>query len=148
MAITPDTTDWTWVLERPCPECGADVGAVPRDRRVDSLRKTAHQWPALLADTDRARRRPAPDVWSGLEYACHVRDVHRLFDHRLARMLAEDDPLFANWDHDATAVGVDYAVRDPATVAAELTAAATARASRSSRSPGTCCTTPPTTCTT
>lgn len=20
--IVPDTKDWTWVLERPCPECG------------------------------------------------------------------------------------------------------------------------------
>lgn len=34
MAITPDTKDWTWVLERPCPECGFDtqgfaVEAVP-----------------------------------------------------------------------------------------------------------------------
>jgi hypothetical protein len=26
-AITPDTKDWTWVLERACPECGFDPAA-------------------------------------------------------------------------------------------------------------------------
>ena len=26
--ITPDTKDWTWVLERPCPECGFDPATV------------------------------------------------------------------------------------------------------------------------
>ena len=25
MSITPDTKDWTWVLERPCPECGFEA---------------------------------------------------------------------------------------------------------------------------
>ncbi|HEY5186392.1 MAG TPA: DinB family protein [Actinomycetes bacterium] len=130
MAITPDSKDWTWVLDRPCPECGVDVGAVPRERLVDALRQTAEAWPVLLADPELARRRPSPDVWSGLEYACHVRDVYRLFDHRLDRMLAEDDPLFANWDQDATAVRDGYAAQDPATVNGELTAAATALAAR------------------
>ena len=27
MSITPDTKDWTWVLERPCPECGFEAAA-------------------------------------------------------------------------------------------------------------------------
>jgi hypothetical protein len=27
MTIVPDDKDWTWVLERPCPECGAVVAA-------------------------------------------------------------------------------------------------------------------------
>ncbi len=130
MAITPDTKDWTWVLERRCPECGADVSTVPRDQLVASLRQTAAAWPALLADPERVARRPSPDVWSALEYACHVRDVYRLFDHRLERMLTEDDPLFANWDQDATAVAENYAGQDPAAVSVELTAAADALADR------------------
>jgi hypothetical protein len=29
--IVPDTKDWTWVLERPCPECGFDASGVRRD---------------------------------------------------------------------------------------------------------------------
>src|SRR5665647_2684362 len=31
--IEPDTKDWTWVLQRPCPECGmaaGDNGQVPK----------------------------------------------------------------------------------------------------------------------
>ena len=39
-------------------------------------------------------------------------------------MLAEDDPLFANWDQDETAVAERYGEQDPAVVAAELEAAA------------------------
>jgi hypothetical protein len=27
-AVPPDTKDWTWVLERRCPECGFEAGAV------------------------------------------------------------------------------------------------------------------------
>ena len=65
-------------------------------------------------------------MWSPLEYACHVRDVFRLFDHRLGLMLTEDDPLFANWDQDETAVSERYGEQDPAVVAAELAAAAEA----------------------
>jgi len=64
------------------------------------------------------------DRWSDLEYACHVRDVFRLFDVRLHLMLDEDDPTFANWDQDETAITDRYGEQDPATVAAELSSAA------------------------
>lgn len=30
MAIVPDTKDWTWVLERACPECGFDASSFAR----------------------------------------------------------------------------------------------------------------------
>jgi hypothetical protein len=63
-------------------------------------------------------------VWSPLEYACHVRDVFTLFDERLGLMLHDDDPLFANWDQDETAVVERYGEQDPVTVAAELELAA------------------------
>jgi hypothetical protein len=65
-------------------------------------------------------------VWSPLEYACHVRDVFRLFGERLALTLDQDDPLFVNWDQDATAVADRYGDQDPTTVAEDLTAAAEA----------------------
>jgi SAM-dependent methyltransferase len=70
--------------------------------------------------------RPSPHVWSPLEYACHVRDVNTTFDQRVRQMLTEDDPTFANWDQDETAVAGDYLSQDPATVAGEVTAAAEA----------------------
>ena len=169
MSITPDTKDWTWVLERPCPECGFDptaqgLGDLPR-----LVHDTAKVWSEVLARGD-VDRRPAPGVWSPLEYGCHVRDVHVLFAERLGSMLDEDEPTFANWDQDATALASDYRGQDATVVAAELVEAAdtvaaiyatvtdatkdgracgpTATASPSSRSAATTSTTSSTTCTT
>src|SRR6476646_7589442 len=102
MAITPDTKNWTWVLERACPECGFDASAFPRERVGEMTRENAALWPDVLARPD-ARDRPRPDTWSPLEYGAHVRDVLRIFDVRLRLMLAEDGPTYANWDQDATA---------------------------------------------
>jgi hypothetical protein len=119
MSIEPDTKDWTWVLERPCPECGLDSTAVTPGSLADAFAATVPRWREALGG-EGARVRPADDVWSPLEYACHVRDVHRVFGERLRRMLTEDDPLFDNWDQDAAAVRDRYADQDPATVAAEL----------------------------
>jgi len=53
-----------------------------------------------------------------------VRDVFRLFDERLRLMLTQDDPQFANWDQDATAIADRYDLEDPAVVSGELAAAA------------------------
>jgi DinB superfamily len=122
MAIEPDTKDWTWVLERPCPECGFDASTTPFDDVAVQLRENAAQWPAVLARQD-VGVRPRPDRWSPLEYGCHVRDVFRLYDTRLGLMLDEDDPTFANWDQDEAAVTERYEEQDPATVSADLVAA-------------------------
>ena len=88
----------------------------------DRLRANAEGWVAILAGHDVAVR-PRPGVWSPLEYACHVRDVFRLYDYRLNLMLNEDDPHYPNWDQDETAVAERYGEQDPATVSAELVAA-------------------------
>lgn len=121
--ITPDSKDWTWVLDRPCPQCGFD----PADHSLATLpgqfHDSAMSWSSVLARADAAVR-PAPDVWSALEYACHVRDVHRLFAQRAALMLEQDEPRFDDWDQDATAIDSRYAEQDPATVDAELVEAA------------------------
>ncbi|HEY8545034.1 MAG TPA: DinB family protein, partial [Acidimicrobiales bacterium] len=125
MAIVPDDKDWTWVLARPCPECGFEAAAFPRAQVGDLVRANAEEWVALRAEGgDRFRERPRDDRWSGLEYACHVRDVFRLYDHRLHLMLDHDDPEFPNWDQDVTAVEERYGEQDPDTVIADLVAAA------------------------
>jgi hypothetical protein len=123
MTIEPDTKDWTWVITSPCPECGLDASKVAYDDLPGRLRGNAATWVEVLQRSD-VRDRPRPDVWSPLEYACHVRDVFVLFDQRLVRMLSEDDPLFANWDQDETAVQDKYGEQDPATVAAQIPPAA------------------------
>jgi hypothetical protein len=78
-----------------CPECGFPLEALDLDGPdagtplawhydesgwVDAgarIRDLATQASGILrlAEPDDLRGRPAPDVWSRLEYACHIRDV-------------------------------------------------------------------------
>lgn len=129
MPIVPETKDWTWVLERPCEECGFDTRSFPRERTGDMIRANAAEWRTLLQHPE-VRTRPSDDRWSGLEYACHVRDVFRLYDERLQMMLEQDDPDYPNWDQDESAIERDYANDDPSTVAGEIDRAAEAIAER------------------
>ncbi len=117
--LTPDTKDWTWVITRPCPQCGYDAASVDPASIGSRVRAAIPRWQAVARRPD-GQRRADPDVWSSLEYACHVRDVLRIFDGRLEQMLAEDGARFANWDQDATAVQSRYAEQDPAVLPAEL----------------------------
>ncbi len=121
--ITPDTKDWTWVLQRRCPDCGFDPSRVEPTEVGERIARDATDWVDRLTRSG-VRDRPAPDVWSVLEYGCHIRDVHRIFDHRVRLMLTEDAPVFPNWDQDATALSDDYPSQDPAVVARELFEAA------------------------
>jgi len=123
MPITPDTKNWTWVLDARCPDCGYDASTITALDVPTMIRANAAAWPAVLERTDVAVR-PDDSTWSPLEYAAHVRDVFRIFDTRLALILTEDEPEFENWDQDATAVAERYGEQDPARVSAELTAAA------------------------
>ena len=127
LEITPDTKDWTWVLEDACPECGFDARTVPASYVAARVRATVPLWLDALAAPDAARR-PRPDLWSPLEYSCHVRDVHRLYTERLHLMLTEDVPGFANWDQDVTAVEQRYDLQDPSVVGPELVEASQAMA--------------------
>jgi hypothetical protein len=125
MPIVPDEKDWTWVLERVCPECGFDTQDIDRDDLAARIASTSKAWRAILERHD-VRDRPDDATWSPLEYACHVRDVHRVYAVRVGRMLTEDDPYYENWDQDITAVEERYAEQAPATVAEELITAGAA----------------------
>jgi hypothetical protein len=120
--ITPDDKDWTWVLERPCPECGFDASGITGRDVPALIRGDATEWQRLLDDGAIRPGRDARDRWSTLEYACHVRDVYERYDARFELMLTEDDTLFPNWDQDATAADDRYDEQDPATVVAALVA--------------------------
>jgi hypothetical protein len=84
----------------------------------------AEEWVQILRSSPAVSARPQPDVWSPLEYGAHVRDVYRLYDARLAQMLSEDTPTFANWNQNETAISERYKEQDPEVVANELEAAA------------------------
>jgi hypothetical protein len=127
--IVPDTKDWTWVVERPCPDCGFDATEVRDDEIGRLIRDNASVWPSVLARPD-VRERPRDDVWSPLEYACHVRDVYRIYDARLVLMLTEVDPQYANWDQDKTAIDEKYFAQNPDVIGRELVEAASVLATR------------------
>jgi len=116
----PDDKDWTWVLSRPCPECGFVPDTCESREFGEMFRINAQRWAAVLERRDAATR-TEERTWSPLEYACHVRDVHRIFAERLVLMLEAENPQFPNWDQDATALASDYASQDPAVVADEVT---------------------------
>jgi hypothetical protein len=125
MTIVPDTKDWTWVLKRPCPECGFDSSRVELAGLTAMIRANAVAWQGVLGGArESVSARPEPGKWSALEYGCHVRDVLRLYDYRLQLMLTQDNPLYPNWDQDETALAERYSEQDPARVAAELAQAA------------------------
>jgi hypothetical protein len=127
MPIVPDTKNWTWVIETPCPECGYDARDFSDADIPGAILANARRWPAVLTRTDVAVR-PDDSTWSPLEYAAHVRDVLRIYDLRVGLMLNETDPFYPNWDQDETAIAERYNEQDPVVVSAELQDAAAALA--------------------
>ncbi|WP_067696999.1 DinB family protein [Nocardia jejuensis] len=142
MPIVPDAKDWTWVLERACPDCGFDPGTTAYAAVPGMIRDSAARLNAVLDRPD-AGVRPDDSTWSDLEYAAHVRDVCRIFEHRLdiartasARpgpviggydpdvIVEAGVPMFADWDQDITAVAENYRAQRPEAVAEQLTSVA------------------------
>jgi hypothetical protein len=123
LPVEPDAKDWTWTLHQTCPECGFTAEEVDGPSVAERIPALTAPWQAVLA-RPRAAVRPSPTRWSPLEYACHVRDVCRVFTERVDWMLRRDGPEFPNWDQDAAAVTGRYHLQDPAIVARELREAA------------------------
>ncbi len=73
---------------------------------------------------DALRARPEPDVWSPLEYSCHVRDVFDVQRERTLLALAEETPVFVPMGRDQRVVDLRYNEQEPTVVAAELQGAA------------------------
>lgn len=69
------------------------------------------------------RRRPEPDVWSVVEYLCHLRDVYVTFTVRLHRARRDDRPVLDPMYADLRAERFGYADADVGAVLAELAAA-------------------------
>jgi DinB superfamily len=115
----PDDKDWTWVLSQPCPDCGYDASTLTGRDVPGIARDVARRFEGALTRPDAAHR-PSPEVWSVLEYGCHVRDACRVFGDRVQMMLAEDEPTFPNWDQDASAIDERYWEQDARVVSAQL----------------------------
>ena len=120
----PDTKDWTWVLDRPCPECGFD----PAGQGLADLPRLVHDTAMTWSAGARAgptsasgRRRTSGRRWSTAATSVTCTSSS---PNGCGRCSTEDEPTFANWDQDATAVESDYGSQDPTAVAVELIEAA------------------------
>ena len=118
-----------------CAECGFDYDGVPDAEVVDKLRSFGRRYRAPLTRglegeqlDDLLRTRSEPDVWSALEYACHVRDVFASQRGRVAQTLAEDTPTYVPMGREQLLVDRRYNEQDPVAVVDELAANAEAMA--------------------
>ncbi|MGH3417898.1 MAG: DinB family protein, partial [Actinocrinis sp.] len=78
----------------------------------------------LRGDGADLRTRRSPDVWSPLEYACHLRDVLLVQRERLLLALREDRPVYPSMGREERVEHAAYAQQRPEAVAVQLTAAA------------------------
>lgn len=112
-----DSTDWTFVIDQGCQQCGY----VPHDV-VTTARRLAQvpgRWVEVL-QRDGATMRPSEGVWSPVEYACHSRDLITVLGDRVGAMLDSDRPTFANYDGEAEAVAGKFWAADPALVSEQI----------------------------
>ena len=114
--------DWTLYLHEPCPDCGADVQTVGVDDVGRAITDAVAAFARTLAaaDPNRVRARPGEGVWSALEYACHVRDLLGVFEHRVRGTLKTPGMHLTVWDVDASAVNDAYNEQVPVLVAEEM----------------------------
>jgi hypothetical protein len=114
----------------PCAECGYSYTALRRPDIAPGLRSGALTYEELLLGTDEGelRARPRADVWSALEYGCHVRDVVLVQDGRVHQACRQEQPEFASMRRDERAVEQRYNAQEPTVVARQLIDAADALA--------------------
>ncbi len=108
-----------------CEECGY-VYVLGATRSGDDIRVGVAALAVLMTTTGRRTlaRRTRPDLWSPLEYACHVRDVLLTERERALLALRVNVPEAVPMGRDERVVHDGYAEQDPVEVAEELTVAA------------------------
>ncbi|WP_232548722.1 DinB family protein [Propioniciclava soli] len=106
---TPDAKDWTWVLDRPCPECGFDAGALAPEQIPAVIADVTERFTVTVERPDAALR-PAPRTWSTIEYAQHVADLMEVMGDRLRLILDSvgAGARFDDFDADAAAAEKEY----------------------------------------
>jgi hypothetical protein len=110
-----------------CAQCGFsyDIGRMGVNAWLKSDAEAFVQRCAAIGPVAQ-RARPAPDVWSPLEYACHVRDVLRVQHERIELAQRADEPVFTPMRRDERVIEDRYNEQDPVAVSAEILAAADA----------------------
>ena len=114
-----------------CDECGFVWDMAVSAELPSRIAEATAPFRRVLLPLDRpvgwaetVRTRPRPDVWSPLEYACHVRDVIFVQRDRFYRGLVEDEPAYEPMYREERATLGAYANQDVAEVVTELEIAA------------------------
>ncbi len=106
-----------------CPECGLEYEEMPVAEAITAIRGFGRRYRAPLTrllpgeDDTVLRQRPAPDVWSALEYAGHVRDVFGFYEVWVRLILSSDQPELKGPDPDEMAREARYNDQDPGGIA-------------------------------
>ena len=110
-----------------CDECGFVYESLETGEIGSTIRGLAQQVASELvrpAVSGSIGTRPAPEIWSALEYGCHVRDVLLVQRERVLLALVEERPSFARMYRDERVSLAGYAGERPSDVADHLTLAA------------------------
>jgi DinB superfamily len=110
-----------------CDECGFVYDLTEAGSAGPAIVAGVDELASLLGDGDSDRdadlgltARPEPDVWSPLEYACHVRDVLLVQRERVLLARRTVVPSFEPMGRDERVEHDGYAGQDPAAVARQL----------------------------
>lgn len=110
----------------PCSECGFDYDLRRAATACDDIRAGAAEVGALLCNNGGdVRLRARPDVWSPLEYGCHLRDVLLVQRERVLAARRTDGADCVPMGREERAEHDGYNEQDPAEVARQLADAAT-----------------------
>jgi hypothetical protein len=109
-----------------CLQCGFVFGDLRADQIAGALRALPARYRLLLSDVEESvwRRRPEPEVWSALEYTCHVRDVLLVQRDRALLALVETRPSFPRMYREERVGLARYDAHPPAEVSDQLGMAA------------------------
>jgi DinB family protein len=112
-----------------CDECDFTYDLDCYESAVETIAAGSGDIARLVGGPDRpaddvVRTRPAPDVWSVLEYGCHVRDVLLVQRERVLLARRAECPTFPPMGRDERVEHDAYAEQSPVDVARQLTDAA------------------------
>jgi len=113
------------VVDR-CAECGFeyDLDATEGGSAASIVDGVAWLSGVLVVPAGDLTTRRQPEVWSPLEYCCHVRDVLLVQRERVLAARRVDTPTFETMGRDERVVHDGYAAQDRLDVARQLTEAA------------------------
>ncbi|BCP05408.1 DinB family protein [Mycobacterium paraintracellulare] len=101
-------------MEEICHECGFNQSATPPGEVAAILPPLAQAIArsVRLVPEERIRRRPAPDVWSPLEYLGHLRESMSFHRWLIEKAIGEDNPLIPMVNPDESVARAGYRAAD------------------------------------